>query len=357
MTEDVAELGDRIESFRERHRRALRTFGMGLTRKCQVACKHCINDSLPNRKQELTPEQIEETCRELSTTGEFDTVNLTGGEPFEVYELLLKAVEIIAAHGLRPTVVSSASWATTADTTREQLDPLGARGLQALIISRDEFHEPRVPHQNVAHSLRRALELGIISALNLTTGSGTKGRDELLAPVDALLSNEEVSRIRIMEATLVRSGRAARLTLPPTETKPHPFVCNVNGPVLLEDGEFVACCGATLPAKSPLRRGHSETTTAGEMVGQLRKDPLVSMIRSLGLQRMVQLLPQEDLEPDFASFVRAAQPTELCTICIRLLANPQRVSKLRALSQDPDIKREMAVNAALFYCDDSLLKE
>jgi hypothetical protein len=360
MNSNPIGLGSQIEMFKAQQARARRTFGIGLTRKCHVACKHCINDSLPNRHDEVTPDQIRKLCRELAASGEFDTVNLTGGEPFEVFGLLVAAVDSIASFGLRPTVVTSASWAVSEKTAYDLLAMLVDRGLRALIVSRDGFHEPRVPHDNVAHALRAALARDIIAALNLTTGAGIKGRDELLAPIASRLRAEDFARVHIKEAELLRAGRASRLKRGcaiESDAEPHPLICNVSGPVLLESGQFAACCGIDLPRESPLQRGHCDTTAAGEMVQGVRKDPLVSMIRYFGLRRMAELLVPEYLDKASADFVESAQPADLCTVCVRILADPERVAHLRSLAQDPDIKHEMAVTAALLYGDNSLLQE
>lgn len=359
MDPDVLELANRLDQFQAREGKARRNFGIGLSRKCHVACRHCINDSLPKRHQQLTSAQIRKTCKELAATGEFDSVNLTGGEPFEVYELLYEATAIVSSYGFLPTVVTSASWASDPKTTRDLLLPLSARKLHALIVSRDEFHEPRVPASNVANALLEAIALGMTTAMNLTTGAGIKGRDELIAPIIALMGEEAFGRVHVKEQELLRAGRAERLKPakfgPADATAPHPLACNVAGPVLLEDGEFTACCGITLPPASPLRLGHCDKTNAAEMLRNVRSDSLVQMIRYLGLRRMAELLGAEALGSQLTNFVSSARPSDLCVVCVRLLSDPDRVAKLRQLAEDPTVQREMAVRAALLYGDIELL--
>lgn len=356
---DVVKLKDCLDQFQARVKKDRRTFGIGLTRKCPVACKHCINDSLPKRHEQLTPQQIRKACEELAKSGEFDTVNFTGGEPFEVYELLCEATSIVSSCGLLPTIVSSASWVTDAQSARNVLIPLANRGLHALIISRDEFHELRVPHPNVANALLEAQALDLTTALNLTTGSGVKSRDELLAPIKQLMGQAAFSQVHINEQGLVRAGRAERLRpekFGPSKDGPaDPLACTVGGPVLLEDGEITACCGPRLRPNSPLRLGHCDVTDAAEMVRTARSDSLIQMIRYLGLQRMAELLGTEVIGTDLKSIVRSARPSDICLVCIRLLAEPERVALLRSLAQEPTVKREMGVRAALLYGDISVL--
>src|SRR5262249_36863958 len=108
------------------------------------------------------------------------------------------------------------------------------------------------------------------------------------------------------------------------------------------------------PTTSPLRRGHCDNTHAADMVSAVRADPLVRMIRYLGLRRMAELLGGESLEPNLVSFIDSAQPADLCHVCVRLLANPHRVRRLREIAERPEIKREMAITAALFYGDNTV---
>lgn len=361
MDSEVVTLANRLQAFKTQAVKARTNFGVALTQKCHLGCDHCINNSLPNNNQELRPAQIRNLCSQLVATKEFDTINLSGGEPFEVLGLLLEATKIITSFGLRATVVTSASWAVSANAAYEMILPLHERGLGALIVSRDEFHEARVPHSNVVWALKSSLRLGIVSAINLTIGAGGKDSDELLKPIADGLNPDEFKRVQINEAGLLRAGRA--LGLQPAifgddlEREIDPFVCNIAGPILLANGEFVACCGAELPYTSPLRRGHCDTTDAGDMVRTVRTDPLVRMIRYLGLRRMAELVGPGLLRPELTTFIQDAHSVDLCTVCIRLLSDPERVARLRHLAEDPQLKREMARIAILFYGDSSNSEE
>ncbi|MGA7492535.1 MAG: radical SAM protein [Syntrophobacteraceae bacterium] len=360
MNLDVVALADKLKAFKTLEEKRRRTFGLALTSKCRVACKHCINNSRPDNNEELTPTQVLKLCSEIASSDEFDTVNLTGGEPFEVYNLLVEATRIIASYGLRPTVITSAYWAMSEEVARQLVGALSKSGLRALIVSRDEFHEPRVPSYYVVHALRSAIHFDVIPALNLTTGVGLKGYDELLKPIAEILSAEEFKQVHVNESGLLRAGRASRLKAEKfgdeTAEKLHAFVCNVNGPILLACGEFAACCGTNLPPNSPMRKGHCDATDARAMVHAFRTDPLVRMVRYLGLRRMAELLGPDGLPAAMKSFIESASPADLCTVCVRLLADPKRVTRLQHLAQEPALTRQMAITAALLHGDDSVLE-
>ncbi len=356
----VSTLANQLESFHMFERVTRRTFGLALTNKCAVGCLHCINNSRSNGNAEITLAQIRKLCEEIKASDEFDTVNMTGGEPFENVTLLNHATSIIASYGFKPTVVTSASWAQSSEVAHNLLTVLYESGLQVMVISRDEFHEPHVPHQYVVHALRNALQLGICSALTLTTGEGLKGFDDLLKPISEQLRPDEFSQIEIMESGLLRSGRAAKLPAQKFASnctnEPSPLYCPVSGPMLLPNGEFVSCCRAELPAASLLRRGHCDTTNASEMARSINTDPIVRMIRYFGLRRMANLLGPEEFSPSTRSFISSAGTADLCAVCNCLLAVPDRVARLRSFAQDPALNSEMAIIAAVLYGDNTTLE-
>jgi MoaA/NifB/PqqE/SkfB family radical SAM enzyme len=359
--DDVNIMANRLTAFQTLERHTRRTFGLALTTKCSVACGHCINDSRPGGNTEIALAQIDKLCNEIKAFGEFDTVNMTGGEPFDNFDLLNNATRIIASYGLEPTVVTSACWAISDEASRYLLTELYESGLKFLVISRDEFHEQKVPHHFVVHALRNAIQVGISPALTLTTGVGLKGLDDLLKPISEQLGSDKFNQIEIMESNLLRAGRASQL--PPEKFgdagvhDPSPFYCHVGGPILLPNGEFVACCGAELPISSPLRRGNCDLINASDMTRSLKKDPIVRMIRYLGLRRMAELLGPDEFSPTIWSFIYSANPADMCTVCNYLLAEPSRVARLRYYAQNQDINSEMTIIAALLYGDNTALEE
>src|SRR5215212_8705829 len=93
----VDELAAGIARRRTQRAAASRTFGIVLTRRCSVGCAHCINDSRPGNPDALSIETVRAAVSQLRDHDGYTTVNLTGGEPFEVYDLLLQSVELVTA--------------------------------------------------------------------------------------------------------------------------------------------------------------------------------------------------------------------------------------------------------------------
>jgi hypothetical protein len=361
LTSRAEELAARLVNFAQQKALADRTFGIAITKKCSVGCRHCINDSRKNRRSVLSQLTIEKVIREAVESGQFDVINITGGEPFEVFEHTLFAVETCRRFGTIATIVTSANWASDRCETVSRLGLLVEAGLRVLIVSRDEFHEPTVPAAYVANALAVADALGIKTALNLTVGYGTKDAQSLLAPISSLLSSEITQRVQITTNSIIRSGRAAKLfklswrrdELPRDE--PRPFICIVNGPVINDDESFTACCGPELPANSPLRHGCASTNTVGEVFEGITHDPIIQMIRTIGLQRMASLAYESGmLSTSELEFIRTSGEEAICEICLLLLSKQERVEQLRSLALRPEIRREIQLGSLVLYGETDL---
>jgi hypothetical protein len=346
-------LAQRLVDRRRFNRAEHETFGIVLTRTCSVGCAHCINDSKPGRTGALTPSDVRTALDQLVRHDEITTVNYTGGEPFEVYDLLREAVRETQERRLRPTVVTSAVWAEDPVTAHRRLTPLVTAGLSALIVSRDAFHEHRVPPEYAVAAIRSARSHGLTVALNLTTGAPYKGRDELLAPLQALMSSAELAAVQVNEAPLLRAGRAAflhKLRAPADPPPPDPaeaLVCSVNGPVLTDAGRYTACCGPELPDASPLVLGHLHATPLEVVLERSEDDEIVSMIRSLGLRRMIDLLEEAGQADEEVLRLRGAGKRDICLVCMYLLESPARVATLRRIARTPAVRRQMHLLDAL----------
>ena len=96
---------------------------------------------------------------------------------------------------------------------------------------------------------------------------------------------------------------------------------------------------------------------ASDMTRSLKKDPIVRMIRYLGLRRMVEMLGPDEFPPATRSFIYSADPADMCTVCNYLLAEPGRVARLRSLAQNQALNSEMTIIAALLYGDNTALEE
>jgi len=105
-----------------------------LTRACDLACRHCRAEAMPERApDELTTRECERVLRELAAAGPpAPHVVFTGGDPLKRPDLL-ELVGIGVALGLGVSVAPAA----TSVLTREVVDALKAAGVGAMSLSLD----------------------------------------------------------------------------------------------------------------------------------------------------------------------------------------------------------------------------
>lgn len=115
------------------------TLGIQVTNTCNMSCGHCITDSSPLARGDLTWSQIEAAVR--SAAPHVDGVCVTGGEPLLRRELTLRTIRLTREFGLRSSMVTNGYWARTSDEAREVWDVLENAGLQKLAVSFDRFHD------------------------------------------------------------------------------------------------------------------------------------------------------------------------------------------------------------------------
>ena len=101
-----------------------------LTRACNLACTHCLNDSGDRLKDELSPEQILALVRDLADFGAQE-IRFTGGEP-TISPVLTRAIQTATGLGVRTSIGSNA-----VAIGREKARELADAGLVAAVVSID----------------------------------------------------------------------------------------------------------------------------------------------------------------------------------------------------------------------------
>jgi pyruvate-formate lyase-activating enzyme len=127
---------------------------IGLTRSCNVVCKHCAVAADPTAPEKVTIDALRRFMLEISDL-KINTLCLEGGEPFLEPELLGEAVYL--ARDFRVvSLCTSADWASTPTETRRMLRYLYDRGSEYLLLiaaNLDRFHAA-VPLRNYVHLMQ-----------------------------------------------------------------------------------------------------------------------------------------------------------------------------------------------------------
>lgn len=291
---------------------------------------------------------------QAANEGQYRTVNITGGEPFNHWEELLAAITAIKRAGFMPTVVTSAVWAKDSTLVAGKLGALAEAGLRWIAVSIDDYHQRRIPLQQVGLVLdiARALDIGI--GLSVTTGPNMSSIDEQLSRLKEFVKQETLASVEISSNSLIFAGRANRLSIRRETRLPQgAMICSAVGPVIHEDGVVSACCGPDLPLTSPLVLGNLHFDRFSTIAGRFRRHLLIPLIKVLGIRRMAQIAVESGFK-EFTLFVDSPDP-EICNVCMALLARPEVVRSLERMAQLPEVRREIAVRALIEHGDPSLL--
>jgi len=140
----------------------LTQLSISLTDICPVECNHCLIDCSPKNKAVIDFELVKKLLKQTSLELPIESVGLTGGEPFFVYEYLLQIMgHIHQNYHYDVGVISNAYWATNFDESQEKLTKLKLLGLKEIVISTDQYHQKYIPVENIFNVIKAAKKLDV----------------------------------------------------------------------------------------------------------------------------------------------------------------------------------------------------
>lgn len=138
----------------------LRSGGVMLTYQCNQSCRHCSYRSRPGAGEWMTDELLEKALDLLAGERRLIDIHLAGGEPTLNPELLLKAIRMALAKGLRLSYVeTNGFFADTPDKARSMLAPLKEAGLNAVLVSVSPYHNEFLPLRHTLNCLEAAADI------------------------------------------------------------------------------------------------------------------------------------------------------------------------------------------------------
>lgn len=141
--------------------------GLIITARCNASCAHCSKSYGPKRTERLRKDEIFRLMDEAATIedGQILKFDITGGEPFLDFALLVEVVSHGAKLGGVVTCVTNAYWARTDEFAKRKLVVLKQSGLTSLSVSVSRFHQQFVPLHRARRALTIASDLGISTEL------------------------------------------------------------------------------------------------------------------------------------------------------------------------------------------------
>ena len=308
--------------------------GILLTSKCNIACRHCCNESGPGHAGSVEFSSIARAIDEATHIPSVRQIGFSGGEPFLFLDLLHRAVEYAGSRGYSSSVTTNGFWGQSR-AIDGHLRTLRDAGLTSLCISTSAFHQEFLSSARLSAAVALALDAGLAVTVNIV-GSATFGRPSVERSLGEL-----ADRVEVVVMPLLPSGRAA------TQAGIEEFEGAVAAPMgncrhhfsklaIDRRGDAYPCCspgGFT----DPLR------------LGNVYRDGLSAVLESAGQSRLLAIL--EEVGPAyFLPFLRAsgmALPetfSDQCHLCHFMLSD-EAMNKVVSRATDQLFEELEGLNA------------
>ena len=267
--------------------------GLILTERCNITCAHCWLSSGPDRHKSMRVEDALRYVEEAAELPKMEWISVTGGEPFLLYDEMLRIIRHASKLGLKTECVTNCYWAVNQERAEERLNELVEAGLDVINISVDDFHQRFIPFERVENCYEAAKRLGLKVVIQSVYSRGSRLRlDEIIRRL-----GEEGIRVLgprprgkplyaiAMESGFIPIGRGAMIPREewPLGSGPVEGPCQVvlRDISISPDGRLLPCCSALglLPNASI---GSLTEKKLGELLEEAMKMEVFRWLREIG---------------------------------------------------------------------------
>ena len=319
-------------------------FGINLTNRCNIECRHCGTESGPHETCSLDIPNLLRAAHEAALDGSLRGFHVSGGEPFLFPRKLEQISEFAVCHGLLLAVNSNASWATSSQSAKRQLVRLP--GLTQLNVSTDVYHAEFVSLERVRTAVECSIELGLRVQVAVCTPQGKQ--DEFTDMVSAILGKALAAEIKLLVYAVEPYGRGKHLAEANSTAgrSAHSGCVQLNRPIVMENGRYHACCNSavaqTLPA-SALQLGDIRSISLRELRERAGNDLLLQAIRVWGPAKLYELAQAAG---GSMAYPRGAGA---CDACAQALSNPTLIALAQAALESASTRRDLSISRAALY--------
>jgi len=341
----------------------LTQLSISLTDMCPVECDHCLIDCSPKNKGVIDFELVKILLKQTRVELPIESVGLTGGEPFFVYEYLLQIMDYIHHnYNYDVGVISNAYWATDSDESEKKIMELKLLGLKELVISTDQYHQKYIPIENIFNVIKAAKKLGIRTTLRHVYTNDSSTEDWMKNFYTTDLSSEDFQIINSIDDWKIKGkifvekqpcffiGRAKDKI--PRSNLPLKKMCEdereINSACLTAlkiihmyiNGDVAFCCGA-FKTNRALIQGNLKKDDFGEILKKALYSPIYNSLSTKGFSEIVEFLRSNghELPEEFSS---------MCHLCHMIFTNKAYL---------PDLSIFLKKNALKYFLEHDLYEK
>jgi hypothetical protein len=335
-----------------------RILGIYVTNKCNATCEHCCTGSSPFETSRFSVDDLIDGLQSIGKAGWVRALHVSGGEPFLVPDILKKIGTIASKHSLLYAINTNGYWASSELKARKKISSIP--GLTQISLSTDIYHEPEIPISRIINAAIAGLDFGLKVQLGVCVPGGQ--RNDYVVSLEQRIGEDLLSKLELVISPLEADGRAAKLPeanwRQMDAERPRGYCQQINRPVVLEDGRFVACCNTPItsnqPDHSPLILGSLKRQSISTLNKKAEKDPIVQAIRVLGPDYLAGVIDDLGLTSELTGPYRR---DNICDLCTEIVTNKILVRALyQSLLSDTAI-RDLAVAKAAKFDDLEMLFE
>ncbi len=306
--------------------------GISLSMACPLFCAHCITESGPNVKNEMSLTEALKYIRDAGSA--VNHISFTGGESFLNLRRLKGLVREAKKQKYIVSVMTSGYWASSRLRTRKVLAGLKEDGLDMIGISLDLFHLKFIDEGNCVNVAEAGAELGLPVAVRVII----KPDDDYGKYVEKLV---EHTRAKVHVNFLVCLGRASVLNKnafksssgPPRET------CEtVTAVEVVPGGNVYACCGPGeyMTNFNPLFLGNAQSENLSDILEKGSQNSFMKVINTRGPNGLLEDLRENDL----GDLVKIrGRYTDACQLCLDICNDQNAVDSLKRIYQNQGVIR------------------
>ena len=319
---------------------------ISITEKCHVGCGHCGFIGAV-REREAEESELQDWVRQACEYG-IPNIIFTGGEPFERFECLEKAVAVAEQAGIPVAVFTSSFWASTYDDAFRTLKRLP--GLKHLYLSSDIFHQRKVPYQyvfNVIDAATRLLNIEITICITYTNDNErAQVRDRYAAYGERLRFHEDRVIPNPYFSKVVLSSQG---TLRPPRPEEFRCGCEIGTPLINPNGHVFSCHVGKAAAHRDLRElpyylGNLYEQSFAEIMkgAALRLD--YQFLRTFGAEGVASLYVHDQ---NLTDKVDSQGFTTACDMCFSTLKTGAGRSVLEDYVKSPTVRDAIDIRLTL----------
>jgi hypothetical protein len=305
------------------------TLGIHVTNTCNMTCTHCITDSSPSARGDLSWADIAAAVR--SAAPHVDGVCVTGGEPLLRPKMTYRTIRLTRDLGLVASLITNGFWARSDAKTRKVFSNLVSAGLTKMGVSFDGYH---TKHERLVtqESLERLLRIGLATGIPIKVQYCGNQDDDAYQVIENLTHRYQIP---LVASKVLPFGRGWQIAVRRHSdvAKVQDIACGVVvRPVLTPEGDLYTCCGPARGAHrdSPLRLQPRTAAGVGDALRGAASDPILNFIHTQGPVALYNRL-------DEATRQRVSQhllDESFCSLCRAITDDTAAVQQLRDVLAD-----------------------